>query len=167
MISAYNSALSALQTFGTRLQSNSNNVANANTNEFKRTRLINRATEPTGVKAEVQKVETPGTKVFEETPDGYEQVELSNVDLGAELTDMNLNTNLYKANLKTIETVDEMTGELLNLRHDKDFYTTWFFSPLRSSSRTYRDIAIFPHVLENFGLVTLLFDSFNNREAAH
>ncbi|BHH84381.1 flagellar basal body rod C-terminal domain-containing protein [Desulforhopalus sp. 52FAK] len=116
MISAYNSALSALQTFGTRLNSNSNNIANANTNEFKRTRVVNETTEPAGVKAQVQKVDTPGALVYEETTDGYDQVELSNVDLGSEIPDMNLNNTLYKANLKTIETVNEMAGELLKLK---------------------------------------------------
>ena len=116
MISAYNTAQSALQTFGTRLNSNSNNIANANTNEFKRTRVVNATVDPTGVKAQVEKVEPPGAIVYEETSNGYDQVELSNVDLGTEITDMNLNSTMYKANLKTIETVNEMTGELLNLK---------------------------------------------------
>lgn len=116
MISAYNSAVSALQTFGTRLNSNSNNIANANTNEFKKTRVINETVEPSGVKAHVEKVETPGARIYEETTNGYDPVELSNVDLGTEIVDMNLNSSLYKANLKTIETVDEMTGELLKLK---------------------------------------------------
>lgn len=116
MISGYNSALSALQSFGTKLHSNSNNIANANTNEFKRTRVLNTTTEPTGVKAQVERVGTAGPTVSEETSSGYDQVELSNVDLGVEIPDMNLNSTMYKANLKTIETVNEMTGELLKLK---------------------------------------------------
>jgi len=116
MISGYNSALSALQSFGTKLHSNSNNIANANTNEFKRTRVLNATVDPTGVKAQVEKVETAGAIAFEETSNGYDQVELSNVDLGVEIPDMNLNSSMYKANLKTIETVNEMTGELLKLK---------------------------------------------------
>lgn len=116
MISAYNSALSALNSFGTKIQSNGNNIANANTNEFKRTRVINSATENQGVKAHVEKVDTPGAKIFEETSNGMEEVELSNVDLATEITDMNLNSHFYKANLKTIQTADEMAGELLNLK---------------------------------------------------
>ena len=116
MISGYNSALSALQSFGTKLHSNSNNIANANTNEFKRTRVTNATVEPTGVKAQVEKVDTPGPTAFEETGNGYDQVELSNVDLGVEIPDMNLNSTMYKANLKTIETVNEMTAELLKLK---------------------------------------------------
>ena len=60
MISGYNSALSALQSFGTKLHSNSNNIANANTNEFKRTRVTNATVDPTGVKAQVEKVDVEG-----------------------------------------------------------------------------------------------------------
>ena len=116
MISAYNSALSGLQSFETKLQSNSNNIANANTNEFKRTRVVNTTTEPTGVKAQVERVNTAGPTVYEETSNGFDQVELSNVDLGVEISDMTLNSSIYKANLKTIETVNEMTGELLKLK---------------------------------------------------
>ena len=116
MISAYNSAISGLQTFATRLHSNSNNIANANTNGFNRTRVINTTAEPTGVKAVTEKVDTAGPTVYTETGGGYDQVQLSNVDLGVEIPDMNLNSSMYKANLKTIETVNEMTGELLKLK---------------------------------------------------
>jgi len=116
MINAYNSALSALKTYGTRLQSNGDNIANSNTNGFKRTRVVNSNVEPAGVEGQVQKMETPGTKVFEETGNTPDLVELSNVDLATELVDMNLNSHFYKANLKTIETVNDMTGELLNLK---------------------------------------------------
>ena len=38
MISAYQTALSGLQAFSTKLQSNGNNIANANTDGFKRIR---------------------------------------------------------------------------------------------------------------------------------
>lgn len=116
MISAYNTALSALQSYGTKLNSNSNNIANANTEGFKRTRVTNASTTPAGVAAQVEKINTPGAVSFEETSSGYDKVELSNVDLGVEIPDMNLNSTMYKANLKTIETVNEMTGELLKIK---------------------------------------------------
>ncbi len=116
MISAYQAALSGLQAFGTRLQSNGNNIANANTNGFKKTMVTNTSLAPQGVKAQVNKVSTPGPQVFQESSAGTEQVELSNVDPATELVDMNLNSTLYKANLKTIETVNDMTGMLLKLK---------------------------------------------------
>ncbi len=116
MISAYQSALSGLQAFGTRLQSNSNNIANANTNGFKKTVVTNASAAPQGVKAHVNSSSTPGTSVFQETNSGTELVELSNVDLATELVDMNQNSIMYKANLKTIESVNDMTGALLDLK---------------------------------------------------
>ena len=116
MISAYQTALTGLQAFSTKLQSNGNNIANANTDGFKKTMVTNSNVDPQGVKAQVNKVSTPGTSVFKETDAEKEQVELSNVDLATELVDMNLNSTMYKANLKTMETVNDMTGTLLNLR---------------------------------------------------
>ncbi len=116
MISAYQSALTGLSAFSTKIQSNGNNIANANTNGFKKTKVNNESVLPQGVKAQVTKDSTPGTSVFQETSKGTELVELSNVDLATELVDMNVNSSMYKANLKTIETVNDMTGTLLNLK---------------------------------------------------
>ncbi len=70
---------------------------------------------PQGVKAQVKKF-PPGPSVFQETDTGMELVELSNVDLATELVDMNLNSTMYKANLKTIESVNDMTGTLFDLK---------------------------------------------------
>jgi flagellar hook protein FlgE len=116
MISAYNSALSALQAFSTKIESNSNNIANANTAGFKKTRVTMAEVLPQGVKAAVDKVTTPGTNVFQETNEGLNLVELSNVDLSSEIPDMNLNSQFYKANLKTLEVANEMTSALLDLK---------------------------------------------------
>lgn len=116
MISAFQSALSGLQAFGTKIQSNSNNIANASTDGFKRTRVILESTQPHGVKAQVEKVDSPGPKVFQEGAEGPDLVELSNVDLGRELPEMYLNSQMYKANLKTLQTVDNMLGHLLETK---------------------------------------------------
>lgn len=116
MISGSYSALSALRAFGTKTHSNANNVANSNTDGFKKTRVTLAETEPQGVKANVDKVNTPGPSVYQETNNGSELVELSNVDLAEELTDSNMNTRFYQANLKTIQTVDEMTESLLDIK---------------------------------------------------
>jgi flagellar hook protein FlgE len=116
MISAYSSALSALQAFGTKIQSNANNIANVSTDGYKKTRVTMAETLPNGVKAVVDKTDTPGTSIFQETTEGYDLVELSNVELSSEIPDMNLNSRFYQANLKTIETVDEMTGSLLDIK---------------------------------------------------
>lgn len=116
MISAFNSALTALQSIGTRINSGANNVANANTEGFKRTRVHLASVEPQGVKAEVERMETPGTQIYEETNNGLELIEQSNVDLTNELPQMMLDVNHYKANLKTIQATDEMFSSLLDTK---------------------------------------------------
>ena len=114
--SVHNSALSALKAFGTKVQSNSNNVANSLTDGFKKTRVTLSTTDNNGVKANVEKVNSPGAVVYQETSNGQEEVELSNVDIGQEFPEMNINSTLYKANLKTLQVADEMAGELLKLK---------------------------------------------------
>ena len=82
----------------------------------------------------MERVGTPGAKVYQgspnrmeqvesengepdqQGPDGMELVELSNVDLGQEIPQLSLNATMYKANLKTLQTTDEMFGTLLDLK---------------------------------------------------
>ncbi|WP_028581119.1 flagellar basal body rod C-terminal domain-containing protein [Desulfogranum japonicum] len=116
MISGLNSALSGLQAVGTKVENNANNVANLNSDGFKKGRVILSERAPQGVKANFEKVNTPGSYQIEETNNGQEMVEKSNVDLGEEMPEMIMNKHTYSANLKTIETVDEMMGQLLNTK---------------------------------------------------
>ena len=64
----------------------------------------------------MEKIDTPGALVYEQTNSGEELVESSNVDLGHELPEMNLNATFYKANLKTVQAADEMLGSLLKIK---------------------------------------------------
>jgi len=113
---AHSSALSALQAFGTRVNSNANNIANVNTDGFKKTRVSLESTEPAGVKAVVEKMDTPGAVITRDGVSGQEEVELSNVDLAREIPELSVNSTLYTANLKTLQVADEMTGSLLKLK---------------------------------------------------
>lgn len=116
MISAYQSALSGLQAYSTKIDSHANNIANSQSSEYKKTRVTLSETIPYGVKTNVEKVDTPGDSHFELTENGYERVELSNVNLGEEFVQINLATSHYKANLKTIEVTDQMTKDLLDIK---------------------------------------------------
>lgn len=116
MIPAIQSALSGLTAHGTKISSNANNIANANTEGFKKSRVILSAGEPQGVIARVEPLETSGPMVYEQTGNGMELIEQSNVDLGQELPEMSLNSRFYEANLKTIQTADEMLGSLLKIK---------------------------------------------------
>ncbi len=116
MISSIQSALSALHAFGTKINANANNIANSNTEGYKRTRVTLADMQPQGVKPTVEKTTNSGPQVYDQTPQGFELIELSNVDLGRELPEMMLNTHYYTANLKTLQTTDELLSSVLDIK---------------------------------------------------
>jgi flagellar basal-body rod protein FlgC len=116
MIPAVNSALSGLQAFGTKMNSNANNIANVSSEGYKKSRVTLANQAPQGVKASVETIDSPGTMRLEETNNGSELVELSNVDPAKELPDSQINASFYQANLKTLQTVDKMTESLVNIK---------------------------------------------------
>ncbi len=116
MIPATTSALSGLQAFGTKINSNANNIANVSSEGYKKTRVTLATQAPQGVRASVETVDTPGNQVYQETNNGAELVEMSNVDLTEEIPESLINARFYQANLKTLQTADEMSKSLLNLK---------------------------------------------------
>jgi len=116
MISGRYSSFSGLRSYGLRLQSNANNVANMNTDGFKKGRVLLSEQKPQGVKGTYERVDEPGPMVPEETAEGTEMVEQSNVDLAEEFTEMNMNTRAFQANIRSLQAVDEMENSLLDLK---------------------------------------------------
>ncbi len=116
MVSGIQSALTSLQAFSMKLENSGNNIANMNTDGFKKGRVLLAERPRGGVSARPEKVDQPGPVVAEQTSAGYEMVEQSNVDLGEEVPDMMRTTRAYEANLKTLQAGDEMTSTLLDIR---------------------------------------------------
>lgn len=116
MITGIQSALSGLQAFTTKIENNAHNVANQNTERFKKDRVVLSEQAPQGVRATVEQVNSPGSVIAEQTGQGVEMIEQSNVDLGEEFSDLMLNTHGYKANLKTLQTADEMKQTVLDIK---------------------------------------------------
>ncbi len=116
MIPAMQSALSGLSAYSAKIGANANNIANAGTEGFKKSRLLLASAAPYGVEVHRERVETPGPLSYEQSSNGMELIEQSNVDLAEELPAMGLNANFYKANLKTIQVADEMLGTLLKTK---------------------------------------------------
>ena len=116
MISGIQSALSGLQAFSEKIENNANNIANMNTDGFKKNRVVLSAQYPQGVKTTLEKVEAPGSFVAEMTGQGYEMVQQSNVDLGDEIPDMLLNKHGYAANIKTLQAADQMMQSVLDIK---------------------------------------------------
>lgn len=115
MISAIYSALSGLTALQKKTAVTANNLANMNTDGFKKSRTILEETRPHGVRARVEQVNTPGPRTLEQTPDGESLVEKSNVDVSEEMINLLVGQRSYEANLKTAKTTDAMLGSLLDI----------------------------------------------------
>ena len=114
MISALNSTVSALRAFVTKLGVTADNIANVNTDGFKKNRAILQEDDNGGVRVEIRRDNSPGLRY-----DAYEngetvEKETSNVDLAEEFPSLMITKRAYQANLKTVETQDEMLGSLLD-----------------------------------------------------
>jgi len=116
MIAGTQSAVGGLQAFTTKIETNANNVANLNTEGFKKDRVVLSAQIPQGVRAGVEKVDTPGAFIAEQTDQGMEMIEQSNVDLSEEFSDLMRAAHGCKANLKTLQAVDEMIQTVLDIK---------------------------------------------------
>ena len=114
MMDGISSTLSSLQAHDRKLNVNANNIANVNTNGFKRDRAVMEEGHGGDVRVSIRKDMSPAPEdpLAPEAP-GVEK-ELSNVDLADELTGMIPTEIGYKANLKTVRTRDEMLGTLLD-----------------------------------------------------
>lgn len=117
MLSGIQAGLSALNAIQTRTQVTANNVANVNTDGFKKSRAtLIEADQQGGVTTHIEQMATPGPMVYEQTEQGETLVEKSNVELTEELPRMMIDRRAYQANIKTIQAQDEMLGSLLDIK---------------------------------------------------
>ena len=116
MTDAISSALSGLAAFQKKSDVIAANVANADTDNYKKRRAII-AESPTGsgVTVQVTEVRTPGIPKEIVQEDETIEVERSNVDLAEELTETIPASAGYRANLATIKTHQENLGALLDI----------------------------------------------------
>ena len=114
MISGLGSALSSLQAHTRKMAATGDNVANVNTNGFKRNQAVLAEGRAGGVRLHLHRDRSPAPMdpLAPEAP-GVER-ELSNVDLTDEMSGMIPTEIGYRANLKTIRTRDVMIGTLLD-----------------------------------------------------
>ncbi len=109
MISAVNSAVSALQVQGTRQEVTANNVANSSTGGFEPSRVISQEGIQGGVYA---RVDTPAAQVVADESKSVTQP--SRTDIATQMLESQQTTHMYKANLETVGTVNTMQGNLLD-----------------------------------------------------
>ena len=115
MISAVNSTVSALQAYKTQMEVTSNNVANVNTDGFKKSKATLKEGDNGDVQVDVNRVDTPGHRYQELKGDQRVEKETSNVDLAEEFPQMMVTQHAYEANLKVLQTQDKMLGTTLDI----------------------------------------------------
>ena len=109
------STLSAIKAFGDKMGVTANNIANAETEEFKKSRATLIEDPEKNVTVEITRSETPGPVVVDATNGQSTERELSNVDLAEEIPQTVVAQRGYEANLETIRTQDEMMKSVIDI----------------------------------------------------
>ena len=115
MISSVNSSVSALNAYKTKMEVTAHNVANVNSEAFKKSKATLKEGANGEVQVEIDRVDTPGHRYQEIQGDQLVEKESSNVNLEDEIPSMIVTRNAYEANLKTLQTHNEMLGSLLDI----------------------------------------------------
>jgi flagellar basal body rod protein FlgG len=115
MIFSAKSTLSALNAFDKKMNVIANNVANVETEEFKKSRATLVEGPENSVRVEITQPEDRGPTVVEVKDGQIEKKEMSNVDLTEEIPQSIVAQRGYEANLATIRTQDEMLNSILDI----------------------------------------------------
>ena len=115
MIPSVNSAISALQAYRTKLGGTAENIANVNTDEFKKSRATLKEGVNGDVQVDIKRVNTPGRPYQKREGDQLIEKEGSNVNLEEEVPEMMVIQRTYEANLKVLQTQDRMLGTLMEI----------------------------------------------------
>jgi len=115
MIDGTYAASLALKAFSKSLAVTANNVANMNTDEYKKSRAILQESKNGGVEISVQKIDTPGSSIPYEEASDVQETGTSNVDLAEEMVHMMLSQRGHEANVKCLQAQDEMIGTILDI----------------------------------------------------
>lgn len=117
-VSGNGSSLSALKAFGDKAQVTANNVANVNTDEFKKNRADIVEDQQGAVKVEISKPGTPEKGEFQSEEEKLKTSEtkaLSNVDIAEEMVTSMTTEKFYSANTKMVQADDEMKGTVIDM----------------------------------------------------
>lgn len=115
MIDGTYAASLALNAFSKSLAVASNNVANMNTDGYKKSRAILKEGKNGGVEVSTQKIDTPSSLIPHEEASHGQVNERSNVDLAEEMVHMMLAQRGYEANVKSLEVQNELNGTILDI----------------------------------------------------
>lgn len=114
MSNTINPALSALSALGIKFGVAANNVANVNSDGFKKSRAHLQDNHPAGVTVTISKLDTPGFPLPSEDG-GLESRESSNVKLEEETVDLLVTKRAYLANVDSLKREEETIGTVLDI----------------------------------------------------
>ncbi|HOE78670.1 MAG TPA: flagellar basal body rod C-terminal domain-containing protein [Smithellaceae bacterium] len=114
MSTSFNIALSALRALDIKMDVNAHNIANVNTDGFKRSRAHMLEEEQGGIRVTIEPMNEPGL-VYGTNEKTGQELESSNVNLAHELVDQMIIRYAFEANVLSIKTADKMQQTLLDL----------------------------------------------------
>jgi len=115
MILPLSNSISALQAHVKKLGVNAHNIANVNSEGFKKYQATMEEDFPGGVRVNISRVNSPGHP-YEVIENGQPvEKETSNVDLTEEIPNLMIAQRGYEANIKVIQTQDKVIGSLLDI----------------------------------------------------
>jgi flagellar basal-body rod protein FlgC len=114
MSDAFGIALTALRAFDKKLDVNAHNIANVNTDKFKKSRVDLQEAAAGGVKATIEQVNIPGISLGTNEKTGEER-ESSNVSMEEEFVDQMVTQYAFESNILIVKTADEMQKSLLDI----------------------------------------------------
>jgi flagellar basal-body rod protein FlgC len=101
--------------FGKKLAVTANNIANVNTNGFKKSRAVFNEGPHGGVQINIKQMPAPGHPILAEENGQMIEGETSNVDLSEEIPQLILIRSGYQANVKAVQTEDKVLGSIIDI----------------------------------------------------
>lgn len=108
-------ALTALAAFDRKLDISANNIANIETNNFKKSRVELQENANGGVQVTISRDNTPGMEIAPNPRTGEPQ-QTSNVSMEEEIADQIVTRYSYEANVLTIKTAAKMQKDLFDIK---------------------------------------------------
>ena len=115
MISSISSTISALKAYGIKMGVTANNVANVESEAFKKSRAVLMEGRQGDVEVDIERIDTPGPIITEIEEGEVVKKELSNVGLAEEIPQSIVAQRSYEANLKTIQAQDEIIESVIDI----------------------------------------------------
>jgi len=114
MINSISSTLSGLNAHTKKMEVAANNIANINTDDFKKSRAVFKEEANGEVRVDIQRIETGGNPIpFAEGE--KTSAKTSNVDYAEEAVSMMIANRGLEANLKALQIDEEMKGSILDI----------------------------------------------------